>query len=223
MFNKIASFTSKVKDLLSHAFGRKSQVDERKIVVPTTKWLAQYQRMVLSCHNQNYPEHSIYGATGATVCEEWRYSFDTFYRDVRKSFGVKVPPNVRLERIDKSRPFQSGNLRWQRTDVPAPTTTTVRQTKRVQQVLPHDPETGLALDPIGSQKVFHGIVFQVGTNGKWRKKRVQVGKATTKLTDSQVRAIRVDIRPPVRIARDYKVSPTTIYLIRQGKSYSHVT
>jgi hypothetical protein len=58
---------------------------------------------------------------------------------------------------------------------------------------------------------------------KYRKGRARhtrgEGHGPTKLTEAQVRAIRVDPRSPYLACRDYGVSPKAVYDIRSGKNW----
>jgi len=46
---------------------------------------------------------------------------------------------------------------------------------------------------------------------------------TSKLTEDQVRAIRLDVRTGVEVAREYGVSPANISIIRTRKAWKHLS
>lgn len=69
-----------------------------------TRWLNMRQRT----SNPNREDYARYGGRGVTVCPEWRDSFEAFARDMAPGFS----PGLTLERIDNSRGYEPGNVRW---------------------------------------------------------------------------------------------------------------
>lgn len=67
-------------------------------------WSAMIQR----CRNPARGAYARYGGRGIRVCERWRNSFDAFYADV----GPRPVPGLQLDRIDNSRGYEPGNVRW---------------------------------------------------------------------------------------------------------------
>ena len=65
-------------------------------------WVAMRQR----CENPNHQHYHLYGGAGKTVCERWK-DFVNFYADVGD-----CPPGMTLDRIDGSRGYEPGNVRW---------------------------------------------------------------------------------------------------------------
>lgn len=67
--------------------------------------------MILRCHNRKHRSFEFYGALGIRVCDEWRGpgGFERFYAHV----GDR-PPGHTLDRIDRERGYEPGNVRWSR-------------------------------------------------------------------------------------------------------------
>jgi hypothetical protein len=67
-----------------------------------------WQVMKKRCYNVKHRDYRGYGGAGVTVCEPWRNSFLTFYRDV----GPRPSPAHRLRRIREDEGFCPENCRW---------------------------------------------------------------------------------------------------------------
>ena len=62
------------------------------------------------CHNPNQPHYPRYGGMGIKVCDEWRSSFEAFYRDMGEP--PKDGQRWTLDRIDVYKGYEPGNVRW---------------------------------------------------------------------------------------------------------------
>jgi len=62
------------------------------------------------CYRESHTSYSTYGGRGITVQESWRHSPGTFYAYV--SGLANFSPEYSLDRIDNSKGYQEGNLRW---------------------------------------------------------------------------------------------------------------
>ncbi len=71
------------------------------------------------CYNENNPSYEYYGASGITMCDEWKNSFETFLKDM----GSR-PPKTSLERINNKLGYSRTNCRW------ASNTDQLRNTRR---------------------------------------------------------------------------------------------
>lgn len=60
------------------------------------------------CHNQRHPRYKDWGGKGITVCKEWRGDFMAFFMHL----GRRPSPQHSIDRIDGSRGYEPGNVRW---------------------------------------------------------------------------------------------------------------
>lgn len=67
-------------------------------------WNAMIQR----CHNQRNQSYSDYGGRGIGVHPDWRADFSRFFSHV----GPRPSDKHTIERIDNSRGYEPGNVRW---------------------------------------------------------------------------------------------------------------
>lgn len=67
-----------------------------------------WRGMKLRCHSPTHIRFCDYGGRGICVCDEWRTSFSTFFRDM----GPRPSPDHQIDRIDNSRGYEPGNCRW---------------------------------------------------------------------------------------------------------------
>ncbi len=63
--------------------------------------------MITRCRNTNSKDYPRYGGAGIAVCDEWAASFEAFLAHV----GPR-PAGMTLDRIDGSRGYEPGNVRW---------------------------------------------------------------------------------------------------------------
>jgi len=79
-----------------------------------TKIYRKYRSILNRCYNQNSHHYDRYGGRGITVCEEWRNSFDAFYKwaydngyDEKKNGS-----NWSIDRIDNGKGYSPNNCRF---------------------------------------------------------------------------------------------------------------
>jgi hypothetical protein len=63
--------------------------------------------MKARCCNPGASNYERYGARGVLICEDWRFSFGTFFADM----GTR-PFRCSLDRIDPARGYTPDNCRW---------------------------------------------------------------------------------------------------------------
>ena len=67
-------------------------------------WCSMKQR----CYDKNCKSYKDYGGRGIEVCDEWKNSFEDFYRDM----GDKTDKDLSIDRIDNDGNYEAANCRW---------------------------------------------------------------------------------------------------------------
>jgi hypothetical protein len=73
-----------------------------------------WANMMQRCKNEDRPDYHYYGGRGIEVCRQWangdgdKTGFECFLEDL----GKRPSPRHSLNRIDKNRDFEPGNVRW---------------------------------------------------------------------------------------------------------------
>ena len=60
------------------------------------------------CFNENYANYKYYGVRGITVCDEWKDSFEAFYRDM----GPRPGDGYSIDRRENDKGYCKDNCRW---------------------------------------------------------------------------------------------------------------
>lgn len=75
---------------------------------PLAPLFAIWNSMIRRCHTPSSGGYRDYGGRGIEVCDEWRGDFLAFARAV----GDRPSPLHSLDRIDNSKGYAPGNVRW---------------------------------------------------------------------------------------------------------------
>jgi hypothetical protein len=67
-----------------------------------------WQSMIERCTNPNHKQYHDYGGKGITICEEWRHSFGTFFKDM----GAKPSKQYTIERKNNFGNYTKDNCKW---------------------------------------------------------------------------------------------------------------
>lgn len=60
------------------------------------------------CYNKKHPQYKDYGGRGITMSDEWKESFETFYRDM----GSRPSSNHSIDREKNDENYSKENCRW---------------------------------------------------------------------------------------------------------------
>jgi len=68
-----------------------------------------WENMKRRCYSPTHPKYYAYGAKGVTVCDEWRYSYPTFYdwAITRWSKGLQLDKDILSYKLDINPPIYS--------------------------------------------------------------------------------------------------------------------
>lgn len=69
---------------------------------------SRWNQIKQRCFNPNYTGYHLYGGRGISMEPDWAASFQTFFDDV----GCPPSPQHTLDRVDNSKGYVRGNMRW---------------------------------------------------------------------------------------------------------------
>lgn len=72
-----------------------------------SKTYKAWRGMISRCHNPKDKDFKDYGGRGIQVCSDWMDSFKSFLSGVGEA-----PVGMTIDRIDNSKNYEPGNVRW---------------------------------------------------------------------------------------------------------------
>lgn len=109
---------------------------KQRQIIPDTereRVYAIWNMMIQRCHNPNNLSYHRYGERGITVCDEWRYNFQSFYDYISQLSHYKEK-GYTLDRIDNSLGYFPDNIRYS-------TYTDQARNRRSNRLLTHNGKT----------------------------------------------------------------------------------
>jgi hypothetical protein len=89
-----------------HGFCGKNATQEQKRM--HWVWVQIRQR----CRNPANKDWRTYGGIGVRMFKPWDESFLAFWRYLQRALGPKPTPEHSLDRVDPTKGYMPGNLRW---------------------------------------------------------------------------------------------------------------
>lgn len=184
-------------------------------------WCAMRER----CSRQTHAAYQYYGGRGIAVCDEWRESFSAFQRWAVAS-GYRSDKSI--DRIDNDGPYHPDNCRWATDKMQARN----KGEAKSHLIVEHDGRrlnlsewsraTGIGYTTLMQRykKGLRGeaLLKQPRKPDNYRLLAMrEQNNGNAALTDGQVVFIRTSEESGAELAKRFKVSESTISMIRTGK------
>lgn len=147
-------------DYLLHTNSPKTHCGCLNKGLPTLEKLTYncWQAMLMRCTKPDHVAYASYGGRGITVCEQWKNSFEQFFKDM----GRRPTQRHSLDRIDANGNYEPSNCRWA-------TTKEQGRNKRKSLFMAH-PTSGVVM-PVAQIAESLGMSYQ-----SFRAKMIEEGK-----------------------------------------------
>lgn len=147
--------------------------------------------MKTRCYNPHIRDWLLYGGRGIKVCDEWRESFTSFFKDM----GSRPSPIHSIDRIDPDGNYEPGNCRW--------ATPTEQARNRRKRKTPMSETTAVAMtEPTPNTSV---VMFMAEKYGMLP----QAFEATLRATVCKGNVSREEFAAFLLVAKEYGLNPLT--------------
>jgi len=119
-----------------------------------TRTYRKWDSMLARCYRPSHPAYRYYGARGVQVCDRWRKSFAAFLADLGEA-----PPGLWIDRIDRTKGYEPGNVRW------------VTPKESAQNRTQRGPTVGSLADKARKAGLPYSVVYQRIRIWKWTEER----------------------------------------------------